>query len=166
MNFENFKAGKESYKLRFFVGHDGTMIRVASALGFGKLAPLRWPALGSEIVMEVRSRAPATAERYNADLPAMLMAGLGVQGPTFCTRDVGRHPRVVARVGYVGQLYWLVELADPDRPLRYLQLVSLYTSNKPDHRNVSSESPDAVRLLRMVSKSNQENIDLVKWCEQ
>ncbi|KAF7800185.1 hypothetical protein EIP86_011432 [Pleurotus ostreatoroseus] len=53
MNFENFKAGKESYKLRFFVGHDGTMIRVASALGFGKLAPLRWPALGSEIVMEV-----------------------------------------------------------------------------------------------------------------
>ena len=45
--------GKESFKLRFFVGHDGTMIRVASALGLGKISPLRWPALGSEIVMEV-----------------------------------------------------------------------------------------------------------------
>ena len=53
MNFQAFRAGTEKYKLRFFVGHDGTMIRVASALGLGKLAPLRWPALGSEIVMEV-----------------------------------------------------------------------------------------------------------------
>ncbi|KAJ3529634.1 hypothetical protein NM688_g7829 [Phlebia brevispora] len=53
MNFQNFRAGKETFKLRFFVGHDGTMIRVASAFGIGKLAPLRWPALGSEIVMEV-----------------------------------------------------------------------------------------------------------------
>ena len=53
MNLQAFKAGTEKFKLRFFVGHDGTMIRVASAFGFGKVAPLRWPALGSEIVMEV-----------------------------------------------------------------------------------------------------------------
>ena len=52
-NFRLFRDGGERFKLRFFVGHDGTMVRVASALGFGKLAPLRWPALGSEIVMEV-----------------------------------------------------------------------------------------------------------------
>ncbi|PSR77448.1 hypothetical protein PHLCEN_2v7879 [Hermanssonia centrifuga] len=52
-NFELFRSGKETFKMRFFVGHDGTMIRVASALGLGILAPLRWPALGSEIVMEV-----------------------------------------------------------------------------------------------------------------
>ena len=52
-NFKLFRGGGESYKLRFYVGHDGTMIRLASALGFGKIAPLRWPALGSEIIMEV-----------------------------------------------------------------------------------------------------------------
>ena len=54
MNFNSFKSGTESHKLRFYVGHDGSMIRLASGLGFGKVAPLRWPALGSEIVMEVR----------------------------------------------------------------------------------------------------------------
>ena len=52
-NFRLFRDGGERFRLRFYVGHDGTMVRVASALGFGKLAPLRWPALGSEIVMEV-----------------------------------------------------------------------------------------------------------------
>ncbi len=54
-NFQLFKSGKEKFKLRFFVGHDGTMVRLASALGFGKISPLRWPALGSEINMEVRT---------------------------------------------------------------------------------------------------------------
>ncbi|KAI0758759.1 phosphoglycerate mutase-like protein [Fomes fomentarius] len=53
MNFKLFRSGGELYKLRFFVGHDGTMIRLASLLGLGKIAPLRWPALGSEIIMEV-----------------------------------------------------------------------------------------------------------------
>ena len=48
-----FRAGGETHKLRFYVGHDGSMVRLASGLGFGKIAPLRWPALGSEIVMEV-----------------------------------------------------------------------------------------------------------------
>ncbi|KAL6303379.1 phosphoglycerate mutase-like protein [Sparassis latifolia] len=52
-NFARFRAGEESHKLIFYVGHDGTMIRLASLLGLGKISPLRWPALGSEIVMEV-----------------------------------------------------------------------------------------------------------------
>ena len=52
-NFQLFRSGGETYKLRFYVGHDGSMIRLASLLGFGKVAPLRWPAMGSEIVMEV-----------------------------------------------------------------------------------------------------------------
>ncbi|KAH8115072.1 phosphoglycerate mutase-like protein [Phellopilus nigrolimitatus] len=53
MNFRSFQAGEETRKLRFYVGHDGSMIRLASGLGLGQVAPLRWPALGSEIVMEV-----------------------------------------------------------------------------------------------------------------
>ena len=53
MNFNLFKSGEESFKLRFYVEHDGSMVRLASGLGFGKITPLRWPALGSEIVMEV-----------------------------------------------------------------------------------------------------------------
>ncbi|KAI0071352.1 phosphoglycerate mutase-like protein [Panus rudis PR-1116 ss-1] len=52
-NFKLFQSGKETFKARLFVGHDGSMIRLASGLGFGRNAPLRWPALGSEIVMEV-----------------------------------------------------------------------------------------------------------------
>ncbi|OBZ74558.1 ER membrane protein complex subunit 1 [Grifola frondosa] len=52
-NFKLFRAGSESYKMRFYVGHDGSMIRLASLLGLGNIAPLRWPALGSEIIMEV-----------------------------------------------------------------------------------------------------------------
>lgn len=52
-NFKQFRTGNEPYKMRVFVGHDGSMIRLASLLGLGKVAPLRWPALGSEIVMEV-----------------------------------------------------------------------------------------------------------------
>jgi 2-phosphoxylose phosphatase len=36
-----------------YIGHDGSMIRLAAGLGFGKTASLRWPAFGSEIVMEV-----------------------------------------------------------------------------------------------------------------
>ncbi|KIP12191.1 hypothetical protein PHLGIDRAFT_62597 [Phlebiopsis gigantea 11061_1 CR5-6] len=53
MNFQLFRDGGESYKLRFYVGHDGSMIRLISALGLGAAAPLRWPSLGSELVMEV-----------------------------------------------------------------------------------------------------------------
>ena len=35
------------------------MIRLASALGLGETAQLRWPALGSELVMEVWESASA-----------------------------------------------------------------------------------------------------------
>jgi len=52
-NFEGFRAGKEKFKLRFYIGHDGSMIRLTSGLGIGKSMLLRWPALGSEIVVEV-----------------------------------------------------------------------------------------------------------------
>jgi 2-phosphoxylose phosphatase len=42
--------------MRLYVGHDGSMIRLASGLGIGKESSkgfLRWPALGSEIVLEI-----------------------------------------------------------------------------------------------------------------
>jgi hypothetical protein len=71
-NLKSFQSGSDPYKLRFYVGHDGSMIRLASGnlvyirpgfrthmfgcllgLGFGKNEPLRWPAMGSEIVIEV-----------------------------------------------------------------------------------------------------------------
>jgi hypothetical protein len=71
-NLKSFQFGYDPYKLRFYVGHDGSMIRLASGnlvyirpgfrphmldcsvgLGFGKDGPLRWPAMGSEIVIEV-----------------------------------------------------------------------------------------------------------------
>ncbi|VDB88336.1 unnamed protein product [Peniophora sp. CBMAI 1063] len=52
-NFQSFAAGKETKKARLYVGHDGSMIRLAAGLGLGNVSPLRWPALGSEIIMEV-----------------------------------------------------------------------------------------------------------------
>jgi hypothetical protein len=51
---KNFQAGKETYQIRLYVGHDGSMIRLAAGLGIGKNERLRWPALGSEIIIEVR----------------------------------------------------------------------------------------------------------------
>ncbi|KAI0054788.1 phosphoglycerate mutase-like protein, partial [Artomyces pyxidatus] len=52
-NFISFSAGHETHRLRLYVGHDGSLIRLASGLGFGQQSSLRWPALGSEVVMEV-----------------------------------------------------------------------------------------------------------------
>lgn len=52
-NFKSFQSGNDPHKLKLYVGHDGSMIRLASGLGFGKTAPLRWPAMGSEIILEV-----------------------------------------------------------------------------------------------------------------
>ncbi|KDQ07331.1 hypothetical protein BOTBODRAFT_167077 [Botryobasidium botryosum FD-172 SS1] len=52
-NLHALARGNEPYKLRLYVGHDGSMIRLASGLGIGAQTPLRWPALGSEIAMEV-----------------------------------------------------------------------------------------------------------------
>lgn len=53
-NMMSFAAGTEHVKTRLYIGHDGTMIRLAAGLGLGKTNLLRWPALGSEIAMEVR----------------------------------------------------------------------------------------------------------------
>lgn len=55
MSLRNFQSRKTSTKLHLTVGHDGSMIRLASGLGLGKINPLRWPALGSELIMEVLS---------------------------------------------------------------------------------------------------------------
>ncbi|KZV63428.1 phosphoglycerate mutase-like protein [Peniophora sp. CONT] len=52
-NFQSFASGKETKKARLYVGHDGSMIRLAAGLGLGNVSALRWPALGSEIIMEV-----------------------------------------------------------------------------------------------------------------
>ncbi|KAI0032631.1 phosphoglycerate mutase-like protein [Vararia minispora EC-137] len=61
-NLADVAAGTEPFGARLYVGHDGSMIRLASALGLGDVAPLRWPALGSEIVMEVWQE--HTSERF------------------------------------------------------------------------------------------------------
>jgi len=52
-NFKLFQSGGETFKLRLYIGHDGSMVRLASGLGLGKVTPLRWPAMGSEIALEV-----------------------------------------------------------------------------------------------------------------
>jgi len=52
-NFKTYMSGKETHKMRLYVGHDGSMIRLAAGLGLGKTGSLRWPALGSEFVLEV-----------------------------------------------------------------------------------------------------------------
>ncbi|KAF8320479.1 phosphoglycerate mutase-like protein [Clavulina sp. PMI_390] len=52
-NMRALASDQEPYKMRLYVGHDGSMIRLASGLGIGGQKPLRWPALGSEIIMEV-----------------------------------------------------------------------------------------------------------------
>jgi hypothetical protein len=55
-NFKLLESGDESFLLRFYIGDDGSMIRLAAGLGLGKTKALRWPALGSEIVTEVSIR--------------------------------------------------------------------------------------------------------------
>jgi len=50
-NLLSFESGMERHKMRIYVGHDGSMIRLASGLGIK--GPLKWPAMGSEISMEV-----------------------------------------------------------------------------------------------------------------
>ncbi|KIN93474.1 hypothetical protein M404DRAFT_171145 [Pisolithus tinctorius Marx 270] len=45
--------GRPKHKLHMYVGHDGSMVRLAAGLGLGRANGLRWPAMGSEIVMEV-----------------------------------------------------------------------------------------------------------------
>ena len=49
------------HKLALHVAHDGSIVRLAAAL---EIFPLRWPRLGSEIVIEVGVASPL-------DLPAV-----------------------------------------------------------------------------------------------
>ena len=79
MNFELFRSGGETFKMRFYVGHDGTMIRLISALGLGETAQLRWPSLGSELVMEVRCT-PIT-QKMSADVENV---GVGIPWEQVC----------------------------------------------------------------------------------
>ena len=103
-NFQLFKSGRETYKLRFFVGHDGTMVRLASALGFGKISPLRWPALGSEINMEVSTTIPPVLAAHHAiriDI-GLVFVGLGIQRPEFHPCSSRRHSHLDLRMDASG----------------------------------------------------------------
>lgn len=44
---------RQKHKLYMYIGHDGSMVRLAAGLGLGSANGLRWPAMGSEIVLEV-----------------------------------------------------------------------------------------------------------------
>ncbi|KAI6006206.1 phosphoglycerate mutase-like protein [Pisolithus orientalis] len=44
--------GRPKHKLHMYVGHDGSMVRLAAGLGLGRANCLRWSAMSSEIVME------------------------------------------------------------------------------------------------------------------
>lgn len=86
-NFERFRSGEETHKLRFYVGHDGSMIRLAAGLGLGHASnggTLRWPAMGSEIIMEVSEhRGVVTPRNLSARFGGIpVAAGLSV----FCMR--------------------------------------------------------------------------------
>lgn len=52
-NMRAIARGDEKYRMRLYVGHDGSMIRLVSGLGIGRQRGLMWPALGSEVVIEV-----------------------------------------------------------------------------------------------------------------
>lgn len=46
---------KPKHRLALYVAHDASIVRLAAGL---EIFPLRWPRLGSEIVIEVRPRLP------------------------------------------------------------------------------------------------------------
>ncbi|SJX62622.1 related to acid phosphatase [Sporisorium reilianum f. sp. reilianum] len=50
-SFKRFASGEDKYKMRYTVGHDGTMVRLYKSLGLA--GQFKWPAMGSEVVMEV-----------------------------------------------------------------------------------------------------------------
>ena len=45
-NLKAFRDGKELFKLKYYVGHDGTMVRLFKSLA--QKGQIKWPALGSE----------------------------------------------------------------------------------------------------------------------
>jgi hypothetical protein len=50
-----------THRLALYVAHDTSMVRIAAGLG---IFPLRWPRLGSEVVIEVRSPPTLTADDW------------------------------------------------------------------------------------------------------
>ncbi|SPC61343.1 uncharacterized protein UHOD_11572 [Ustilago sp. UG-2017b] len=50
-NLQRFKGGEDRYKLKYYVGHDGIMVRLYKSLGLA--GQFKWPAMGSEVVIEV-----------------------------------------------------------------------------------------------------------------
>ncbi|SPO38695.1 related to acid phosphatase [Pseudozyma flocculosa] len=50
-NLKAFRDGKERHKVKYYVGHDGTMVRLFKSLA--QSGQIRWPAMGSEVVIEV-----------------------------------------------------------------------------------------------------------------
>ena len=80
------------------------MVRLASALGFGKISPLRWPALGSEINMEVSITVlplPAAHHAIRIDI-GLIFVGLGTQRPEFRSCSPRRHSRLDLRMDASG----------------------------------------------------------------
>lgn len=50
-NLQRFQSGEEEYKLKWYVGHDGTIVRLYKSLGLA--GSFQWPAMGAEVVLEV-----------------------------------------------------------------------------------------------------------------
>ncbi|PWN48681.1 phosphoglycerate mutase-like protein [Violaceomyces palustris] len=50
-NLKAFRDQVETFKLKYYVGHDGTMVRLLKSLA--QSGSIRWPALGSEVILEV-----------------------------------------------------------------------------------------------------------------
>jgi hypothetical protein len=69
-NMRSFQAGTEKHRARLYVGHDGSMIRLAAGLGLGHSSPLRGPAMGSELIFEVCHL--LTHYMWTADSPCVL----------------------------------------------------------------------------------------------
>jgi hypothetical protein len=120
-NLKSFQSGSEQYKLRFYVGHDGSMIRLASGnvaysirpsfrthmlvcwtgLGLGKDGPLRWPAMGSEIVLEVISPSTSPPQSSLTLLPGVAYG----DHERLCACDARGNTSPVARMGGIRQLH-------------------------------------------------------------
>lgn len=92
-NFKQFRAGEDKYKMHLFVAHDGSMIRLAALLGLGQVSSLRWPALGSEIVMEVHSLGYRIWQWTGTDIVARCPGLADSTGGVLCASYARRHTR-------------------------------------------------------------------------
>src|ERR1700691_633525 len=76
------------------------MVDLLEGLGFGKGSPLRWPAMGSEIILEVRSS--ALPPRDSLKLPT----GVAHRGQgRLCTCDSRRNTSPAARMGIIKRFH-------------------------------------------------------------